>query len=311
MQFIETAAALYQASRKPLAVVRTTSPNALGLKSFLTCSASWRRYREPTFGLGVQHLVTEMGNSMEDQVLQGIRMLAGTQNLKNMLEVADLSVRFENVQPLHGLSFSVARGASLAVIGPNGAGKTILFRAIIGATPFEGTVRWARDARIGYVPQKLDLDRDVPITALDFLATRKTLTALSDTDISRTLELVGIPPKATKTPIGTLSGGQFQRLLIAFALLGKPNVLLLDELTAGVDAPGQRRLNELVARLQRDQGLTVLFISHELSVVYRYAGDVLCIGGSTVHIGPPRVILTPDLLRETYGADVDYHIHDH
>jgi len=238
-------------------------------------------------------------------------MPPGTHDLANMLEVADLSVRFDNVEPLHGLSFSVARGASLAVIGPNGAGKTVLFRAIIGATPFEGTVRWAKDAKIGYVPQKLDLDRDVPITALDFLATRKTLTAVSDTNISSTLKLVGIPPGATKTPIGTLSGGQFQRLLIAFALLGNPNVLLLDELTAGVDEPGQRQLNELVGRLQRERGLTVLFISHELSVVYRYAGNVLCIGGGKAQIGPPKVILTPDLLREAYGADVDYHIHDH
>ena len=248
---------------------------------------------------------------MAAQVLRQICMSPGTQKLDNMLEVADLSVRFENVQPLHGVSFSVARGASLAVIGPNGAGKTVLFRAIIGADSFEGTVRWAKDARIGYVPQKLDLDRDVPITALDLLATRKSLTAVSYADISRALELVGIPPKTTNAPIGTLSGGQFQRLLIAFALLGNPNVLLLDELTAGVDEPGQRRLNELVASLQRDRGLTVLFISHELSVVYRYAGCVLCIGDGKVHLGPPKVILTPDLLREVYGADVDYHIHDH
>jgi zinc transport system ATP-binding protein len=229
----------------------------------------------------------------------------------NILEVTNLSVRFENVQPLRELSFSVARGASLAVIGPNGAGKTVLFRAIIGAIPSRGTVRWAEGVRIGYVPQKLDLDRDVPITALDFLATRKTLTAVSDKDISQMLTLVGISSEVTKTPIGTLSGGQFQRLLIAFALLGNPNVLLLDELTAGVDEPGQRQLNELVARLQHDRGLTVLFISHELSVVYRYANNVLCLGGGTAHIGAPKEILTPDLLRDIYGAPVDYHIHDH
>lgn len=236
---------------------------------------------------------------------------AGAGSLTNVLEVAHLSVRFENVQPLRDLSFSVARGSSLAVIGPNGAGKTVLFRAIIGAIPFAGAVRWAEDVRIGYVPQKLDLDRDVPITGRDFLATRKNLTAVSDADISRTLTLVGISPEVTQAPIGTLSGGQFQRLLIAFALLGKPNVLLLDELTAGVDEPGQKQLNELVARLQQDQGLTVLFISHELSVVYRYATNVLCLGRQTAHIGPPRAILTPQLLSEIYGSPVDFHIHGH
>jgi zinc transport system ATP-binding protein len=231
--------------------------------------------------------------------------------LTNILDVAHLSVQFERVQPLHDLSFSVTPGASLAVIGPNGAGKTVLFRAIIGALPHGGVVHWAENVRIGYVPQKLDLDRDVPITGRDFLTTRKTLTSVSDADISNILMLVGIPPEVTKTPIGTLSGGQFQRLLIAFALLGKPNVLLLDELTAGVDEPGQRQLNELVSRLQKEQGLTVLFISHELSVVYRYATNVLCIGKRTAHIGPPRAILTPDLLHEVYGTPVDYHIHDH
>jgi zinc transport system ATP-binding protein len=229
----------------------------------------------------------------------------------NILDVTHLNVRFEHAQPLHDLSFSVARGASLAVIGPNGAGKTALFRAIIGAIPCEGSVRWAEGARIGYVPQKLDLDRDVPITARDFLATRKTLTAVSDEDISQTLTRVGISSEVTKTPIGTLSGGQFQRVLIAFALLGNPNVLLLDELTAGVDEPGQRQLNELVARLQRDEGLSVLFISHELSIVYRYANNVLCLGGGKAHIGAPKEILTPDLLREIYGTSVDYHVHDH
>ena len=231
--------------------------------------------------------------------------------MTNILDVAHLTVTFENVEPLHDLSFSVARGASLAVIGPNGAGKTVLFRAIIGAIPHGGAVHWAEDVRIGYVPQKLDLDRDVPITARDFLGTQKTLAAVSDADISDALKRVGISAEVTKTPIGTLSGGQFQRLLIAFALLGKPNVLLLDELTAGVDEPGQRQLNELVANLQRDHGLTVLFISHELSVVYQYANNVLCLGRGMAHIGAPKVILTPDLLREIYGAPVDYHIHEH
>ena len=233
-----------------------------------------------------------------------------TQGL-HILDVSHLTVHFDAKQALRDVSFSLSRGEALAVIGPNGAGKTVLFRAIIGAIPFDGTVQWADDARIGLVPQKLDLDRDVPITGHDFLATRKTLTEVSDKNISRALTLVGITPEATKIPIGLLSGGQFQRLLIAFALLGKPNVLLLDELTAGVDEPGQRQLNELVGHMQRDCGLTVLFISHELSVVYRYATTVLCLGMRTAHLGPPKSILTPDLLQEIYGAPVDYHVHDH
>jgi zinc transport system ATP-binding protein len=117
-------------------------------------------------------------------------------------------------------------------------------------------------------------------------------------------------PSVARQSIGTMSGGQFQRLLVAFALVGEPNVLLLDEPTASVDEPGQERLHELVQRLQVDQALTVLFISHELSVVYQYATAVLCLARQRAFLGPPRTILTPELLADVYGSPVDYHVHD-
>jgi zinc transport system ATP-binding protein len=241
--------------------------------------------------------------------------------VERVLEVSDLSVRFGKTVVFRDLTFSVDRGHALAILGPNASGKTVLFRALIGAIPFDGTVRWAPNTRIGYVPQKLDLERDVPITGEDFLHARASLAfrfvdngprkrEASRAAVSRALDLVGVPRAAAEQPIGTLSGGQFQRLLVAFALVGDPNVLLLDEPTAGVDEPGQERLNELVRRLQRDQGLTVLFISHELSVVYRYATDVLCLSRDRMCIGPPRTVLTPDLLHEMYGTPVSYHTHD-
>jgi zinc transport system ATP-binding protein len=208
------------------------------------------------------------------------------------------------------LTFHVQRGTSLAIIGPNGAGKTVLFRALIGSIPFEGNVHWAPGTRIGYVPQKLDLERDVPITGLDFLRARAALARQSDANVARSMDLVGMSPEIARQPIGTMSGGQFQRLLVAFALVGDPNVLLLDEPTAGIDEPGQERLHELVRRLQHDQGFTILFISHELSVVYQYATEVLCLSRLRASIGPPRTILTPDLLAEVYGSPLDYHVHD-
>jgi zinc transport system ATP-binding protein len=242
--------------------------------------------------------------------------------MERVLEVRDLSVRFGRTVILHVLSFSVERGHALAILGPNAAGKTVLFRALIGAIPYDGIIRWADGTRIGYVPQKLDLERDVPMTGVDFLRARAALVprpvnsrtrARQDRNatVFRALELVGVSRSAANQPIGTLSGGQFQRLLVAFALVGDPNVLLLDEPTAGVDEPGQERLNELVRRLQQEQGLTVLFISHELSVVYRYATDVLCLSRDRVCVGPPKTVLTPDLLHEMYGSPLDYHVHDH
>jgi zinc transport system ATP-binding protein len=212
---------------------------------------------------------------------------------------------------LKNLSFEVAEGTTLGVIGPNGSGKTVLFQALIGSVPSEGSIRWGQSARIGYVPQKLDLERDVPITGLDFLRARASLSRSTGVQIAEVLDLVGIATQVARRMIGTLSGGQFQRLLIAFALLGNPTVLMLDEPTAGIDEPGQRQVNELVVHLQKLHNLTVLFISHELSVVYRYAAEVLCLGRSRVCFGPPRSILTPALLSEMYGAPVDYHVHDH
>ncbi len=185
----------------------------------------------------------------------------------------------------------------------------MLFRALTGAIPYSGLVRWAPGTRLGYVPQKLDLERDVPITGFDFLNARAALGPGRPVD--EAIGAVGLTREACRTPIGELSGGQFQRLLIAFALVGDPTVLLLDEPTAGVDEPGQERLNELVHRLQLERGLTAIFISHELTVVSKYATRVLCLGGHTASIGAPVDVLTPGALQQIYEAPVAFHHHEH
>lgn len=230
--------------------------------------------------------------------------------MEPILEVSHLSVRFGNATILSDVTFQVFKGDSLAIIGPNGAGKTVLLRALIGSIPFEGNIRWAAGVRIGYVPQKLGLERDIPLTGTDFLRARTALAGTPAARVSEILDLVGVHAGVAQQPIGTMSGGQFQRLLVAFALVGNPNVLLLDEPTAGVDEQGQERLNELVHRLQKEQSLTVLFISHELSVVYRYAANVLCLSRVKACLGVPREILTPELLDQIYGSHMEYHVHD-
>jgi zinc transport system ATP-binding protein len=225
------------------------------------------------------------------------------------LEVEHLSVRLGDVEILKDLSFSVPKGSSLAVIGPNGSGKTILFRALIGAVPHEGTIRWAANARIGYVPQRLDLERNLPVTGEDLLRARARLASAPASELERVLSRVGLNREILAKPIGTLSGGQFQRLLMGLALLGDPTVLLLDEPTAGIDEPGQERVTETVRRLQHD-GVTVLMISHELNVVVRWATNVLCLSREHTYYGIPRQVLTPELLEQVYGEPVALYVHD-
>ena len=233
---------------------------------------------------------------------------AGTTDAAPTLTVEGLSVGFGRSDIIRDLSFAIAGGSWTAIIGPNGSGKTVLFKALIGALPFRGRIHWAAGTRIGYVPQKLDLERDLPLTGLDLLSAKLSVTRSAE-DAVAAARNVGLGDEVAR-PIGALSGGQFQRLLVALALIGHPSVLLLDEPTAGVDAPGQEHLNELIHRLQHERGLTVLVISHELSVVYRYAENVLCLSYPRAHFGPPKAVLTPDLLGEIYGAPVAYHVHD-
>jgi zinc transport system ATP-binding protein len=224
------------------------------------------------------------------------------------LEVVNLSVGFDRINVLEGLSFEVAHGSALAIIGPNGAGKSVLAKALIGALPYAGTIQWEANTKLGYVPQKLDIERDLPITGSDFLRAKAAVVRASQVDITNALGHVGLKVESVGKPIGALSGGQFQRLLVAAALIGHPTALLLDEPTAGVDEPGQDTLNE-TERLRKERGLTILFISHDLSVVYQHATNVLCLSRGHTCFGAPKSILTPELLAELYGAPVAYHVH--
>ena len=238
------------------------------------------------------------------------QMRSGDEQPLSALEVEHLSVALDDVSVLRDLSFVVHRGTTLAIIGPNGAGKTVLLRALIGALPSTGIVRWAPRTRIGYVPQKLDLERDLPITAFDLLHAKADVCTSSPHDVLEALRLVELPTAVASRTIGRLSGGEFQRVLLAFALMGQPTALLFDEPTAGLDQPGVHAVYSLIGKLQRQRSLTVVLISHDLSIVYEHADNVLCLSHAYTFFGPPTEALTPERLSEAYGGEIRFHDHD-
>ncbi|MBI2056540.1 MAG: metal ABC transporter ATP-binding protein [Candidatus Sungbacteria bacterium] len=229
-----------------------------------------------------------------------------------VLAVKNLSVVFGADVVIGQLSFEVKRGEYLTIIGPNGSGKTTLFRALIGVVPYTGSVEWASpDIRIGYVPQKLDIERNVPLSLRDFLISKTEKNG--GKDLMAALELVHLSPALLEKPLGSLSGGEFQRALVAFALLGDTNVLLFDEPTAGVDKPSEEQIYETLHRLQDKKGLTILTISHDLSLVNRYADKVLCLNRQGICFGVPEEVLRSETLAELYGKEhykFFHHLHD-
>lgn len=201
--------------------------------------------------------------------------------MNNILEVKNLNVSFNNHPIINDLNFSVERDTTVAVVGPNGSGKTVLFKCLLGLIEYKGNVNWDKDTRIGYVPQKLSISKDLPLTVLEFLNLKESTL----TKILNVLSNVGFKKEESghihndtrvlKSRLSSLSGGELQRILMANALLGEPNVLLLDEPTAGVDIEGEKTFYSLFKELKEDNDLTIIFISHDPEAVKLYADKVL------------------------------------
>ncbi len=228
-----------------------------------------------------------------------------------MVDVKNLSVIIDGNEILKDISFSLKKGEALAIIGPNGAGKTVLFRALLGLIPYQGTVTWNKGARIAYVPQKFIVDRSVPITVLEFFLLQSKSFWFPHKKIishlNHELQLVGLPESVLQKPISGLSGGQLQRVLIAWAMLNHPDVLLFDEPTSGIDAGSEETIYNVIHKLQDERGTTILLISHDLNVIYRYSQMVLCLNKEMRCLGAPLEVLNPQELAKLYGGGKYYH----
>jgi zinc transport system ATP-binding protein len=230
-----------------------------------------------------------------------------------LIEARGLGVKLGGHRVLEEVDLVLHRGEIVTLVGPNGSGKTTLLRLLIGAErPTEGTVTRAPGLRIGYVPQRLAIDRTLPITVARFLA----LAGGGPEEQGRAAERVGITG-LERRQMADLSGGQFQRAMLAQALLRRPGLLVLDEATQGLDQPAEARFYRLIDELRTELGCGVLMVSHDLHVVMAASDRVICLNGHICCEGTPTVVSAAPEYRAlfghgTHGALALYrHDHDH
>ena len=232
----------------------------------------------------------------------------------SLVQVEDLSVRYGARTVLSRVSLRVDQGEIVTIVGPNGSGKTSLLRAIIGAVkPSQGRVVQGIGVKIGYVPQKLHIDETLPITVSRFLRLPGGVSAV---EIQEALVQAGAPD-LSKAQLSQLSGGQFQRVLLARALIGKPDLLLLDEATQGLDQRGSASFYQQIEQVRQETGCSILMISHELHVVMSASDRVVCLNGHICCEGTPAVVASAPEYRALFGTGTGgalalyRHEHDH
>ena len=231
-----------------------------------------------------------------------------------LVSISGMTVQMGGTVALRNVDFNIARGEIVTVVGPNGSGKSTLMRAIIGAQALTaGSITRAPGLRIGYVPQSLHIDPTLPITVGRFLSLpgRK-----PKDEVHRVMQRVGADALMDKQMF-TLSGGQFQRTLLARALLEKPDLLILDEPTTGLDQPGSAAFYRLIEDIRGEMGTAVLMVSHELHVVMSASDRVICLNGHVCCHGTPDIVASAPEYRALFGSGTQgalalyRHDHDH
>ncbi|MDY3763727.1 MAG: metal ABC transporter ATP-binding protein [Candidatus Ventricola sp.] len=231
------------------------------------------------------------------------------------IEVDKLTVSFGAQTPLKDVSLHIHCGELTALIGTNGAGKTTLLRAMLGQIEYTGTIRHltsdgrpAADLRTGYVPQQLEFDRSSPVTVMDFMAgslsRRPVFLGVSKKTRERVLAALERTHCAqlADRALGALSGGELQRVLLALALTPQPDLLILDEPVSGVDQNGMETFYQTVDELKRRNHMAILLVSHDLSVVERYADRVVLMQGTVIKQGSPEVVFDSPEFEQVFYA---------
>lgn len=234
--------------------------------------------------------------------------------MNSLIEATGLKMGFHGQTVLRDVNLSIVPGEIVTIVGPNGSGKSTLLRALIGAlAPIEGNVRRAPGLRIGYVPQKLEIDQTLPITVRRFLSLP---VAVSADRAEAALEQAGVPELGHRQ-MSQLSGGQFQRVLLARALLNDPQLLILDEATQGLDQPGSAAFYRRIEQVRSELHCAVVMVSHELHVVMSASDRVICLNGHVCCEGRPEAVASAPEYRALFGSGTGgalalyRHDHDH
>ena len=231
--------------------------------------------------------------------------------------VDHLNVYLSGEKILRDLSFNVKPGEFVGIIGPNGAGKTTLLRALLGLISVEsGKIKFlggqqsSGSSVLGYAPQSRQIDPETPLRAWDFVSFglphrfRPWLTKQDRDNIQKVMQVTDSARLADK-PIGKMSGGERQRLFIAQALLRNPQILLLDEPTSNLDPGAQENLAAMVSRINKEQGISVILVSHDVNLIAKYADRILYLTKGQYAMGTVKQVLQSSVLTKLYGAPVE------
>ncbi len=222
-----------------------------------------------------------------------------------------LTIAFDGRRALDHVTVEVPTGSVTAIVGPNGSGKTTFVKACLGLlTPSIGSVEVlggtpaAARSRTGYVPQRFSFPADFPLTVAEFLEFHRR-PETPPVHAGHALVEVGLDRRLVHAKLGTLSGGQMQRALLAAAILNAPDLLFLDEPSAAVDVAGERTLYSLIRHLNADHGTTVVMVSHDLGAVAKAVDQVICLDRKLIASGAPKKVLTEATLAKLFGDEVD------
>lgn len=230
-----------------------------------------------------------------------------------VLQVRDLAAGYGGEAVFSGARFSVRAGEFWFLVGPNGSGKTTFLKCLLGVLPpISGSLELAEGIRsemkIGFVPQRCALKPTLPMTVADFVRLGLTGTGIrwrkAEENLAWALEETGLLEKRF-ADYWSLSGGQRQRALVARGLVRRPELLVLDEPTNGLDLPAEDSFLDLVSRLHRQRTLTVIFVTHAVGLAARFGTHVAIFGGGRVRAGPRSETLTRENLEDAYGVPLE------